>query len=229
MAAGGTLLTGLGKVATGAGDLFDKGSTTTTPTGADAATASADTSAPADRQPARPAAPDRATDGPDPPDRHLARRRSLDRRLGGRVASPQVNIPAPPDPSQAQAAGADIEAQAFRATARSGEKLAQYGEQFADQYIRAKLNVDAADRTADLSKQLHEAEFQSSKIADRDAATADFDARAGQDPRRLCRPGRQPQGARRRRCQPAQPDRAAKGFDPAGGVRPGERRPRSPS
>jgi hypothetical protein len=42
MGAGTTLLTGLGKVATGAGDLFDKGSktTTTTPTGADAASAS---------------------------------------------------------------------------------------------------------------------------------------------------------------------------------------------
>ena len=41
IAAGTTLMTGLGKVATGLGDLFDKGSsTTTTPTGKEAATAS---------------------------------------------------------------------------------------------------------------------------------------------------------------------------------------------
>ena len=93
-------------------------------------------------------------------------------------ADPRMDIPTPPDPSQAQAAGAQLEAQSFQSVARSNEKLAAYGEQFADQYIKAKLNVDAADRTADLSKQLHEAEFQSSKIADRTAATADFDARA---------------------------------------------------
>jgi hypothetical protein len=98
---------------------------------------------------------------------------------GGLVrASPQMDVRAPSDPSQAQAAGANIEAQALESTARSADKVAQYGEQFADQYVKAKLNIDAANRTADLSAQLHEAEFQSSKIADRDAATADFDGRA---------------------------------------------------
>jgi Peptidase M15 len=99
---------------------------------------------------------------------------------GGQVrASPQMDIPSPGDPSQAQAAGATMASQAYESEAHSAEKLAKYGEEFADQYIKAKLNIDAANRTADLSAQLHEAEFQSSKIADRDAATADFDARAG--------------------------------------------------
>jgi hypothetical protein len=97
---------------------------------------------------------------------------------GGLVrASPQMDVRAPSDPSAAQAAGANIEAQALESTARSSEKIAAYGEQFADQYVKAKLNIDAANRTADLSAQLHEAEFQSSKIADRDAATADFNGR----------------------------------------------------
>jgi hypothetical protein len=94
-------------------------------------------------------------------------------------ASPQMDIPAPAGPAAAQAAGAEMVAQADQTTARSGAQLAQYGEQFADQYIKAKLNVDAANRTADLSAQLHEAEFQSSKIPDRDQAGADFDSRVG--------------------------------------------------
>jgi hypothetical protein len=99
---------------------------------------------------------------------------------GGQVrASPQVDIPAPAGPAGAQAAGAQMVAQADETTARSSAQLAQYGEQFADQYIKAKLNVDAANRTADLSAQLHEAEFQSSKIPDRDQAGADFDSRVG--------------------------------------------------
>jgi len=92
--------------------------------------------------------------------------------------SPQVDVRAPADPSQALGAAASIESQAFQTTARAGEKLADYGEQFADQYVKAKLNVDAANHQADLSKQLHEAEFESSKIADRAAATTDFDQRA---------------------------------------------------
>jgi Peptidase M15 len=101
--------------------------------------------------------------------------------LGGGIprASPQMDIRAPTDPSQAQAAGAATEAQAYESESHSAEKLAKYGEEFADKYVTAKLNVDAANRTADLSAQLHQAEFESSKIADRDQATADFDARAG--------------------------------------------------
>src|SRR4249920_840256 len=99
---------------------------------------------------------------------------------GGQVrATPQMDIPSPGDPSQAQAAGAQMAAQADEQTARSGAQLAQYGEQFADKYVTAKLNVDAANRIADQSALLHEAEFQSSKIPDRDKATADFDQRAG--------------------------------------------------
>jgi soluble lytic murein transglycosylase-like protein len=99
---------------------------------------------------------------------------------GGGVprASSQMDVRAPSDPSAAQAAGAGLEAGALESTARSAEKMAQYGEQFAEKYVTAKLNIDAANRTADMSALLHQAEFESSKIADRDAATADFDGRA---------------------------------------------------
>ena len=92
--------------------------------------------------------------------------------------SPQVDIKAPADPFQALQAGASLEQQALQTTQRSGERLADAGAAFADKYIKAKLNVDAADHQAALSKQLHEAEFESSKISDRQLATADFDARA---------------------------------------------------
>jgi len=91
--------------------------------------------------------------------------------------SPQVDIRAPADPSQAQGAAASMETQALQTTARAGQQLADYGAQFAEQYVRAKLNVNAADHQAELSKKLHEAEFESSKIADRTAATADFNGR----------------------------------------------------
>jgi len=92
--------------------------------------------------------------------------------------SPQVDIRAPADPSQALGSAASIEAGAYQSAQRSGEKLAAYGEQFAEQYVKAKLNVNAADHQAELSKKLHEAEFESSKIADRQKATEDYDARA---------------------------------------------------
>src|SRR4029077_1985568 len=132
------------------------------------------------------------------PDRHLARRRAIGadrlgpRRAGSRQppdghpprrgSAPGPGGPGGPsagDPSQAQAAGATMASQAYESEAHSAEKLAKYGEEFVDKYVTAKLNIDAANRTADLSAQLHEAEFQSSKIPDRDQATADFDARAG--------------------------------------------------
>jgi len=92
--------------------------------------------------------------------------------------SPQVDIRAPADPSQALGQAASIEAGAYQTAQRSGEKLAAYGEQFAEQYAKAKLNINAADHQAELSKKLHEAEFESSKIADRQLATADYDQRA---------------------------------------------------
>lgn len=61
---------------------------------------------------------------------------------------------------------------------RAGQRLANFGDEFAQKYIEAKMNVAAADDTAALSRQLNEAEFASSKIPDRQQATDDFNARA---------------------------------------------------
>lgn len=64
----------------------------------------------------------------------------------------------------------------YRAQQQAGEATAQLGMSFAEKYIGAKLEVDAADQTANLSKQLQQVQFDASKIPDRAQATAHYDA-----------------------------------------------------
>ncbi len=64
---------------------------------------------------------------------------------------------------------------ALNQTIAAGNRLADFGQSFADKYIQAKMNVAAADDQALLSQKLNEAEFTASKIADRDQAGAAFD------------------------------------------------------
>lgn len=92
-------------------------------------------------------------------------------------ANPNIAVPTPYDPTGASAAAATLQASAFQSTQRAGDRLADAGGQFADLYIKAKMNVAAADWKSDLSRQLQEAEFESSKIPDRQRATEDYDGR----------------------------------------------------
>lgn len=60
--------------------------------------------------------------------------------------------------------------------AREAAAIADIGQGFAEKYVNAKLEVDAADQTADMSKKLQEVQFNASKIPDRAQATAAYDA-----------------------------------------------------
>lgn len=62
------------------------------------------------------------------------------------------------------------------AAARVGAETANLGLQFAEKYLTAKLEVDAADQTSDLTKRLSQVQFDASKIPDRAKATEVFDA-----------------------------------------------------
>jgi len=61
---------------------------------------------------------------------------------------------------------------------QSGKELAAVGNQFAEKYINAKLEVDAADQSAELSSNCSRAQFDASKIPDRQKATEHYDARS---------------------------------------------------
>lgn len=99
---------------------------------------------------------------------------------GGSQPHVDANLQVPRPSTEAFAAGAvgqGMIAQGAATEAAAFNRLGDVGQQFADKYIEQKLNVDAANAGADLSKQLLEAQFESSKIPDRAKATQDFDAR----------------------------------------------------
>lgn len=63
----------------------------------------------------------------------------------------------------------------YVAQARAGQALSNIGDQFAQKYIGAKMEVAAADQTSELSKAVREIEFKAGKIPDRALATAHYD------------------------------------------------------
>lgn len=87
--------------------------------------------------------------------------------------TPAAMVPSVGGPPMADAAAFAAPA---AAAARAGQETANAGFAFAEKYINAKLEVDAADQSADVSKQLTQAQFDASKIPDRAAATEHYDA-----------------------------------------------------
>ena len=68
-----------------------------------------------------------------------------------------------------------VNAVAFE-TIQQGNRLADAANAFTEKYVQAKLQVDAADQTSMLSRQLSEVQAEASKIPDRLKATAHYDA-----------------------------------------------------
>ena len=63
-------------------------------------------------------------------------------------------------------------------TIKAGNRLADFGSAFAEKYIDAKMQVEAADQTAGMSQKLQEISTEASKIPDRAQATAAYDAQS---------------------------------------------------
>jgi hypothetical protein len=77
-------------------------------------------------------------------------------------------------------ASAEVFGGPYAQQAASGRELAAVGNEFANKYIDAKLQVDAANQSADISKQLEQVQFEAAKIPDRQRATEMFDARSAE-------------------------------------------------